>query len=124
LSWERSGGAGWCFFFPWQEWGHAPRRCADERRSSELIGIHTRGADGSLNPLAVVFGATIIILFYSLIPLYWMKKKNSDIMKKLGFFRYNLTAFLFLTMIALPIKMVLRIGLNIKYILVTPWFNI
>ena len=53
-----------------------------------------------------------------------MKKKNSDIMKKLGFFRYNLTAFLFLTMIALPIKMVLRIGLNIKYILVTPWFNI
>jgi hypothetical protein len=33
-------------------------------------------------------------------------------------------AFLFLTMAALPIKMILRIAFNIKYILVTPWFNI
>ncbi len=45
-------------------------------------------------------------------------------MKKLGFMRYNIVAFLFLTMAALPIKMILRIAFNIKYILVTPWFNI
>jgi len=56
--------------------------------------------------------------------LYWLKKKNSDLIKKLGFLRYNIVAFLFLTMTALPIKMILRIGFNIKYILVTPWFNI
>jgi hypothetical protein len=91
---------------------------------TELFGIHTRHADNSLNPVAVAFGAIVIIAYYSLAGVYWMKKKNTDFMKKLGFVKYNITAILFLTMAALPIKMVLRIMLNVKYILVTPWFNI
>jgi len=27
-------------------------------------------------------------------------------------------------MMALPVKIILRLALNVKYILVTPWFNI
>jgi hypothetical protein len=118
-------GPGWYFFFPWQEWDtHRVVALTNVDLTEFLFGVHTRRADGALNPVAVAIGAVFIVGFYSLIPLYWMKMKNSDILKKLGFFRYNVTAFLFLTMVALPIKMILRIGLNIKYILVTPWFNI
>jgi hypothetical protein len=118
-------GPGWYFFFPWQEWDtHRVVALTNVDLTELLFGVHTRRADGALNPVAIAIGAAFIVGFYSLIPLFWMKMKNSDILKKLGFFRYNVTAFLFLTMVALPIKMILRIGLNIKYILVTPWFNI
>ena len=117
-------GPGWYFFLPWQEWDTHRVVALTNVDLSELLGIHTRRADGSLNPMAITFGVTLITLFYSIIPVYWLKKKNTDIIKKLGFVKYNITAFLFLTMMSLPIKMALRIGFNIKYILVTPWFNI
>ncbi len=117
-------GPGWYFFFPWEEWDTHRVVALTNIDLSELFGIHTRAADNSLNPIAVTFGSVLILGYYALIPLYWLKKKNTDIMKKLGFMKYNLVAFLFLSMMALPIKMVLRIALNIKYILVTPWFNI
>jgi hypothetical protein len=29
-----------------------------------------------------------------------------------------------ITMVALPVKMVLRLGFTVKYVLVTPWFNV
>jgi hypothetical protein len=38
--------------------------------------------------------------------------------------RYTIIAALFLIMMALPVKIILRLVLNVKYILVTPWFNI
>ena len=117
-------GPGWYFFFPWQEWDTHRVVALTNVDFSELFGIHTRRVDGSLNPAAITFGIVIIAAYYSLMGVYWLKKKDTEFMKKLGFFRYNITAFLFLTMVALPIKMVLRIGFNIKYILVTPWFNI
>jgi hypothetical protein len=117
-------GPGWYFFLPWQTWDTHRVVALTNIDLSEVFGIHTRRADYSLNPFALIFGAVVIIGYYSLSGIYWLKKKNSDLLKKLGFFRYNIVAFLFLTMMALPIKMILRIGFNIKYILVTPWFNI
>ncbi len=117
-------GPGWYFFFPWQEWDTHRVVALTNVDLSEVFGIHTRRVDGSLNPAAISFGAIIIVAYYSLMGMYWLKKKDTDLLKKLGFFRYNITAFLFLTMLSLPIKMILRIGFNIKYILVTPWFNI
>jgi hypothetical protein len=117
-------GPGWYFFFPWEHWDTHRVVALTNVDLSEFFGIHTKRADNSLNPFAMIFGAVVVIGYYSLMPLYWMKNKNSDFMKKFGALRYNITAFLFLTMMALPIKMILRISLNIKYILVTPWFNI
>ncbi len=44
--------------------------------------------------------------------------------KQLGFIRYNITMSLFLLMMGVIVKIVLRLMFNIKYILQTPWFNI
>ncbi|HEY6191978.1 MAG TPA: cytochrome C [Bacteroidota bacterium] len=117
-------GPGWYFFFPWQEWDTHRVVALTNVDLSEVFGIHTRNADYSLNPAAIAFGAILILGYYSLAGIFWFKKRNGELMKKLGFMRYNIVAFLFLTMAALPIKMILRIAFNIKYILVTPWFNI
>jgi hypothetical protein len=117
-------GPGWYFFFPWQAWDTHRVVALTNVDFTEWFGIHTRRADNSLNPLAFIIGAAVIIGYYATAVIYWLKKKNSDFLKKFGLLRYSVTAFLFLTMMALPIKMVLRIGFNIKYIWVTPWFNI
>ncbi|MBI1803483.1 MAG: cytochrome C [Ignavibacteriae bacterium] len=118
-------GPGWYFFFPWEPWDTHRVVALTNIDLSEFFGVHTRSADYSLNPAAFIFGAVLVLGYYSLIPLYWiLKKDKSGLLKKLGPIRYNVTAFLFLTMMSLPIKMVLRIGFNIKYVWVTPWFNI
>jgi hypothetical protein len=38
--------------------------------------------------------------------------------------QYSMVMFFVLTMIALPLKMAIRLGLNIKYVWITPWFNV
>ena len=117
-------GPGWYFFFPWQTWDTHRVVSLTNVDLSEFFGINTRFADYSLNPYAVIFGSVVILVYYSLGVIYWLMKRNTDFLKKLGLLRYSILSFLFLTMMALPIKMILRIGFNIKYILVTPWFNI
>ncbi|MBI1819011.1 MAG: cytochrome B6, partial [Nitrospirae bacterium] len=44
--------------------------------------------------------------------------------KELGFARYNITMLFFLMMMGVPVKIILRIVFNIKYLLVTPFFKI
>ncbi len=78
-----------------------------------------------------LIGGGLITIYYALGVAFWFwRRKTSETLKKLGPARYAIVAFLFLTMMALPIKIVMRvvpplIGLfPIKYIWVTPWFNI
>ncbi len=47
-----------------------------------------------------------------------------DFYRRLGFIRYNLVIFLFLTMMTVPLKIFLRLVLNIKYVAITPWFKL
>ncbi len=84
----------------------------------------------SLNQVELI-GGGLITAYYALGVVFWYwRRKASEALQKLGPARYAIVATLFLTMMALPIKIVLRvvppfIGLfPIKYIWVTPWFNI
>ena len=51
-------------------------------------------------------------------PLGWMLFKTRETFQKLGIARYYVTAFLTLTMMGVVIKMILRLGFNVKYITV------
>ena len=44
--------------------------------------------------------------------------------QRLGTGRYIVTMVLLLLMIAVPAKIMLRLAFDIKYVLMTPWFNI
>lgn len=117
-------GPGWYFFFPWETWDTHRVVALTNVDLSELFGISTHNPDMSLNSAAFLFGAVVVIGYFLLAPAYWIWKKNTELLRKLGPVRYGIVAFLFLTMMSLPIKMVLRIALNVKYVWVTPWFNI
>ena len=55
---------------------------------------------------------------------FWAKYKARILGAGLDGWRYAVVAFLLLSMAAVPVKMALRLVLDVKYVWVTPWFNI
>ncbi len=117
-------GPGWNFFMPGEYWDPHKVVPLTNRDLSELFGIPTKLVDLSINPVATIFGAVVCLAYLSIPVIYWRMKRGTPILQQLGFYRYFTTAYLFVLMTALPIKMILRWTLNVKYILVTPFFNI
>lgn len=111
-------GPGWYFFWPWQYWDPHKIVALTNVDLHEWFGIRHQ-------PAMAIFGLSLVGVYYSLIGVFWKwKAKGSYALQQLGAVRYGIVAFLFLTMMGLPIKMFLRLAFNIKYICVTPWFNI
>ncbi|MBI3871503.1 MAG: cytochrome C [candidate division Zixibacteria bacterium] len=111
-------GPGWYFFWPWVTWDPHKVVALTNVNLHEMFGIHSK-------LIAAFFGMIVVGGYYSLVPLfYFWKKKTIPTLQKMGLVRYAIVSFLFLTMMALPIKMILRWTLNIKYVWVTPWFNV
>ena len=111
-------GPGWNFFWPWQYW--------DPHKVVPLINVNLSYKFGIRSDFwAFLFGAAVVGGYYLLGAIYYLLRRGkNETIRKLGILRYSIVAFLFLTMMALPIKMFLRIVFNIKYVWVTPWFNI
>jgi hypothetical protein len=122
-------GPGWNLFWPWEEW--------DAHKVVALTNVDLpywgpfgwigRRVPWLSNPK--VFGVEILGLlaiagWYSTGILFYRRKKENPTIRELGALRYGIIAFLYLTMMAIPVKMLLRLLFNIKYIWVTPWFNI
>lgn len=117
-------GPGWNFFGPFTPW--------DAHKVVPLTNIDLNmwvaqafNLDFLRDPtMAIFFGATLIGAYYSMGVIFWMMKKGKmKVLQEMGVVRYGITAFLFLTMMALPIKMMLRWTMNIKYILVIKGIN-
>lgn len=117
-------GPGWNFFGPFTPW--------DSHKVVPLTNIdlnmflaQTLGLDFLRDPtVAIFFGLGLVGAWYSIAVIYWvLKYKTSPVLQKMGVVRYGITAFLFLTMMAVPIKMLLRWTFNIKYILVIKAIN-
>jgi hypothetical protein len=124
-------GPGWNFFLPWQDWDTHKVVVLNNVDLSEYFGMPSHFPDNSLNIAASAFGFLVIAAFYlSLGGWHYMKYKNSDVVKKLGLGRYALVLGLFLTMMFVVLKIFLRLappifgGYPVKYIWVTPWFNV
>lgn len=123
-------GPGWNFFLPWERWDPHYVGVLTNVDLSEYFGISTRLPNNTINPAAFVFGAACVFGFYSIGPILWYLKRNDEIMQKLGIVRYAVVSFLFLTMMGLVVKIILRLapllfGANpVKYVWVTPWFNV
>jgi len=114
-------GPGWLWFWPWQEWD--PHRIAAEINYdlTSFVGVSSKSF------LGFILGGAVVMGYYYLgitVPHRFMKGWKSVASEKLGPIRYTIVAFLFLSMMALPIKVFLRFVFHIKYIWVTPWFNI
>lgn len=111
-------GPGWNIFMPWEKW--------DPHLIVPLTNVNLSYLFGIRNDVtASFFGFVVVSGYFALGPMvYIVFRKTSQFIQQLGLVRYIIVSFLFLSMMALPIKMFLRLALNIKYVWVTPWFNI
>lgn len=98
-------GPSWHFYWPWESW---------------LVEKH---AGEALQSLPTFVGAAFLGVFYIggiMLPAIIDK----GLLKRFGSIRYLITVFLLLTMFLVPIKILLRLVFGIKYVLITPFFNI
>ena len=107
-------GPGWNVFMPWQYW--------DPHKVVPLTNIDLPYFLGIRSELgALVFGLVCVGGWLVGVPgAIYQWKKNSPIIRELGFVRYGIVATLFMIMSGVVVKMILRHAFNIKYILVIP----
>ncbi len=121
-------GPGWNFFLPGQKWDpHKIVALTNVDLPFKLFGFTSEPAAGVqtfLTSASFHTGAILVSGYYFLGVLWYLYRLKTGGYEKVGVVRYAIKGFLFLTMMALPIKMFLRIAFNIKYVWVTPWFNI
>ncbi len=109
-------GPGWNLFWPWQEW--------DPHKVAALTNVDLHAVFGIRSAVGkFLFGAVFVGGYYAIGAAIFYFARREKVAAE-GWVRFGVKAFLFLTMMMLPLKMVLRHAFNIKYVWVTPWFNI
>jgi hypothetical protein len=79
------------------------------------------------NWVKAVFGLVVVGGFYVVggLALHgFFRRRNPKDYKRMSLLQYSIMMFFVLTMFALPIKMLLRLMFHIKYVWITPWFNV
>jgi hypothetical protein len=114
-------GPGWNWFWPWQKW--------DLHKVEAMTNVDLPYLMGLRDPFwSSMFGLAVVAGYFvvgTLAMYAWIRRlKGALFMQQWGMPRFMTTSFLFLNMLAVLLKMVMRHAFNIKYILVTPWINI
>jgi hypothetical protein len=76
-----------------------------------------------------IFGGLVVGLFYlgtgyAVHKLMTINEFTRRILRRMSLVQYVTIQIFFITMLSLPAKMVLRLVFRIKYVWVTPWFNV
>jgi hypothetical protein len=98
-------GPSWNFYWPWESW--------------EIIK-HADDASWSFHWLAGAFFLGAFYIGGAFLPIVMCR----GLLQRLGTIRYLIIAFLALSMFFIPVKIALRLLFNVKYVLITPFFNI
>jgi hypothetical protein len=120
-------GPNWNFFGPFEYWDVHKLEALVNVNLSDYIWV---GAFGQALPanwfVREVFGILLVLAYVFVLPGLLARLWFKGYYEKLGAPRYYVTAFLFLMMMSLPIKMLLRWLFNLKYIVAIPeyFFNI
>jgi hypothetical protein len=120
-------GPNWNFFGPFEFWDLHKLEALTNVNLSEYIYVRgLKMAPPSFWLTREIFGILIVLLYVGALPVLLAKRWLKPYYEKMGPPRYYVGVFLFLMMMALPIKMLLRWIFNLKYIVAIPefFFNI
>jgi len=113
-------GPGWQWFWPGQTWDHSRLIYEVNRDLPDIFGITSNLGRG-------IFGAIVVGGYFAAgglaLTLLFRRFMAKDF-ARMSILQYSLVASFFLIMVALPIKMLFRLLFHIKYVWITPWFNI
>jgi hypothetical protein len=113
-------GPGWNWFWPWEIWDPHKVEAMTNVDLPYLLGIRDQTT-------SIIFGLVTLGGYFvvgTLVMYWWIRAvKGPEFMQRWGMARFGTASFLFLNMLSVLIKMVMRHAGNIKYILATPWIN-
>ena len=115
-------GPNWTFYGPFEYWDFHKVVAEYNVNLSEYIWIKILNVPMPKNLVVrEIFGIILTALYMIVIPLVSTKIKYcKELYEKSGAIRYYIFIFLFIIMMSLPIKMVLRWLINLKYIVALP----
>jgi len=115
-------GPGWMWFWPGQTWD--PSRVVFEvnRDLPDLFGITAMWGKVALG--AIAMGLYFAVGGYGLHKIITATAFNRKIYERMSFLQYATMQVFLIMMLLLPIKILIRHLFRIKYIWVTPWFNV
>jgi len=113
-------GPGWMWFWPGQTWDHHRQVHEVNRNLHDLLGL--------TDPLQYgIFGGIVTLGFIGVASAATdlvIRKKMPALFQRQNLIQYGVTVNLLVLMAAVPIKVLLKLVFNIKYVWVTPWFNV
>jgi hypothetical protein len=131
-------GPGWMWFWPTQTWDHNRLVFEVNRDLDQIFGID--GAwlaailPGALKPHAwmisrSIFGALATGFYVALAAwfIHWVCMRTEfsrRIYRRMTLLQIITMQALLILMLSLPVKIILRLVFRIKYVWVTPWFNV
>src|SRR5918995_3099320 len=120
-------GPNWNFFGPFEYWDTHKLEALTNVDLSEYFWVRMLGQGLPTNYFIRELPGIILCLIYvAVLPVVLAKRGFKTYYDKLGAPRFYVTVFLFLMMMSLPVKMLLRWIFNLKYIVAIPeiFFNI
>jgi hypothetical protein len=115
-------GPGWMWFWPGQTWDHNRLIFEVNRDLPDIFGITSMAGKFAIGAAAVlVFFVAAAFLVHKLCTL---NAFNRRIYERMTIIQYLTLQVFATTMLLLPAKVLLRLLFRIKYVWVTPWFNI
>ena len=115
-------GPGWIWFWPGQTWDHNKLIFEANRDLPDLLGITSMLGKSLFG--AAVLGLFVLVSALGVHKLFTWNAFNRKIYKRMSLIQYLILQFFLVTMMLLPAKMVARLVFRIKYVWITPWFNI
>jgi cytochrome b/b6/petD-like protein len=115
-------GPGWIWFWPGQTWDHNRVVFEANRDLPDIFGITSAIGKGIFGGIVTLFYAAVTAIGFHKV-LTW-NDFNRKIYKRMSLVQYLTVQFFMVTMMSLPVKMIARLAFRIKYVWITPWFNI
>jgi hypothetical protein len=115
-------GPGSMWFWPGVTWDHNRLIFEVNRDLPDLFGIKGR-------VMKTIFGAVVVGIYFiaagiGIHKLITYTPFNRKILARMSVMQYAIMQLFLILMLALPVKILLRLVFRIKYIWITPWFNI
>jgi hypothetical protein len=120
-------GPNWNIFGPYERWDLHKLEALNNVNLSELLWVKLLGRGLPANMLVRELPGILAVVFYLIVlPGLLTRTLLKKYWDKMGPWRYSVFVMLLLGMVALPIKMILRWTINLKYIVAMPeiFFNI
>ncbi|MCI0419952.1 MAG: cytochrome C [Acidobacteria bacterium] len=115
-------GPGWIWFWPGQTWDHNRLVFEANRDLPDIFGITSAVGKGIFGGIVTGLYAVVTAVAFHKV-LTW-NDFNRKIYKRMSLIQYVTLQFFLVTMMSLPVKMIAKLAFRIKYVWVTPWFNI